>query len=109
MAERRLVRWYQEFGRHDLPWRADRDPWRVLMAEILLQQTQVSRVLPLWGEFTGRYSTPKQLAQAGLGDLLGRWDRLGYPRRARSLHGAAVLISKQGWPENLESLPGVGP
>lgn len=108
VAERRLVQWYRNFGRHELPWRVVRDPWRVLMAEVLLQQTQVSRVLPLWQEFSTRYSTPERLAAAGLGDLLSRWDRLGYPRRARALHEAAVRISAEGWPADLETLRGVG-
>ena len=107
-AERRLVRWYREHGRHDLPWRAQRDPWVILMTEVLLQQTQVSRVLAVWDDFQSAYPTPQRLAQAGLADILTRWNRMGYPRRARGLHSAAQHISVHGWPSNLEVLPGIG-
>ena len=65
----------------DLPWRATRDPWRVLVAEVMLQQTQVERVIPKWSAFVATYPTPAECAAAPLGDVLRLWQGLGYPRR----------------------------
>ena len=73
----------------DLPWRATRDPWAILVAEVMLQQTQVPRVLGPWHDFLIAYPTPADLAAASLGEVLRRWQGLGYPRRARNLHDAA--------------------
>ena len=69
----------------DLPWRATRDPWRILVAEVMLQQTQVPRVIPKWLAFCAAYPTPAACAAAPLGDVLRHWQGLGYPRRARNL------------------------
>jgi A/G-specific adenine glycosylase len=96
----------------DLPWRATRDPWQVLVAEVMLQQTQVSRVLPAWPGFLARYPDASACAAAPLAEVLGLWTGLGYPRRARHLHLAAVEIHRLGCvPDTLEgllALPGVG-
>lgn len=96
----------------DLPWRRVRDPWWVLVSEVMLQQTQASRVLPKWSAFIDRFPTPLKCAEAPLGDVLRLWHGLGYPRRARNLHLAAQCIAERGaFPNTLESLqelPGVG-
>ena len=96
----------------DLPWRHTRDPWAVLVSEVMLQQTQVDRVIPRWHEFLEAYPTPASCAAAGLGDVLRLWQGLGYPRRARNLHAAAVAVTALGrFPDTLDglrALPGVG-
>jgi A/G-specific adenine glycosylase len=109
-----VLRWGR--GRlRDLPWRAIRDPWAILVAEVMLQQTQVPRVVPKWEAFCAAYPRPADCAAAPLGDILRRWQGLGYPRRARNLHRAAnVLVTDHGGrvPDDLPSLlalPGVGP
>ena len=99
----------------DLPWRQTRDPWRVLVSEVMLQQTQAARVAPKWWEFCAEYPTPAACAAAALGDVLRRWQGLGYPRRARNLHDAAAAIVERhagavpGSLDELLALPGVGP
>jgi A/G-specific adenine glycosylase len=103
-----LAAWYDAHGRHDLPWRSTRDPWAILVSEVMLQQTQVARVLAAWPAFVGRFPTPAAMAAAPLGDVIGAWDRLGYPRRARRLWEAATVIARDGWPDDLATLPGVG-
>jgi A/G-specific adenine glycosylase len=96
----------------DLPWRRTRDPWAILVSEVMLQQTQASRVIPKWQEFIASYPSPVACAAASLGDVLRLWQGLGYPRRARNLHAAATSIAEQGeFPATLEALlrlPGVG-
>lgn len=99
----------------DLPWRRTRDPWAVLVAEVMLQQTQVARVIPAWTAFLGDFPTPGACAAAPLGDVLARWHGLGYPRRARHLwltsrqvverHGGALPDTL----DELMALPGIGP
>lgn len=103
-----LGAWYREHGRHDLAWRASRDRWAVLVAEVMLQQTQVARVVEAWPRFLDRFPTPRAAVEAGPGALIDAWGRLGYPRRARRLHDAAVIIDRDGWPADLTELPGVG-
>ena len=103
-----LAAWYEHHGRHDLPWRATTDRWTVLVSEVMLQQTQVSRVLAVWPEFIGRFPTPESMAEAGAGAVITAWGRLGYPRRARRLWETAALITRNGWPADLTELPGVG-
>ena len=99
----------------DLPWRATRDPWAVLVAETMLQQTQVPRVVPRWTAFLGDYPDPSACAAAGLGDVLRAWQGLGYPRRARNLHDAArTMVQRHAGavPDDLHALralPGIGP
>lgn len=96
----------------DLPWRDTRDPWAVLVSEVMLQQTQVPRVLPKWQAFMAQYPTAAACAQASLGDVLRLWQGLGYPRRARNLHAAATEVARLGgFPRTLDgllALPGVG-
>jgi A/G-specific adenine glycosylase len=99
----------------DLPWRHTRDPWSILVAEVMLQQTRVDRVAPKWQAFLDEYPTPEDCAAASLGDVLRLWQGLGYPRRARNLHATAVEIvaSNSGrLPDTLGALlalPGIGP
>ncbi len=99
----------------DLPWRRVRDPWWVLVAEVMLQQTQARRVVTKWEVFVEQYPTPRDCAASSLGDVLRLWQGLGYPRRARNLHAAAaVIVERHGGvvPDDLGSLidlPGVGP
>jgi len=97
----------------DLPWRRTRDPWAVLVSEVMLQQTQVARVVPRWEAFLDRFPTPEVCAASRLGDVLREWQGLGYPRRARNLHATAQLVAARGgFPTDLPgllALPGVGP
>lgn len=99
----------------DLPWRATRDPWAILVAEVMLQQTRAARVAPRWESFLDRFPTPAACASAALGDVLQGWHGLGYPRRGRNLHVAAGQIVERHAgrvPDELASLlalPGVGP
>jgi A/G-specific adenine glycosylase len=110
----RLSDWYDDAAR-DLPWRLpSRTPWGVLVSEFMLQQTPVSRVLPVWEDWMARWPTPADLAAAPSGDALRHWGRLGYPRRALRLHAAAtaVVVRHGGHVpssyEELLALPGVG-
>ena len=97
----------------DLPWRHTRDPWAVLVSEVMLQQTQVARVIPRWLSFLERFPTPDACAAAPLGDVLREWQGLGYPRRARNLHATAARVAQAGgFPRDLVgllALPGIGP
>ncbi|HCT79744.1 MAG TPA: adenine glycosylase [Micromonosporaceae bacterium] len=106
--------WYQQNAR-DLPWRAEGvGAWAILISEVMLQQTPVSRVLPAWHEWTQRWPTPADLAATPAGEAIRAWGRLGYPRRAMRLHACAVaLVERHGGevPTQLEqmlALPGVG-
>ena len=98
-----------------LPWRDTRDPWLVLVSEVMLQQTGVHRVLPKWQAFVEEFPHPHECARAPLGDVLRLWQGLGYPRRARNLHAAATSIVNEHAgvvPSTLDALldlPGVGP
>ncbi len=104
-----LIRWYAREG-HDFPWRRTRDRWAVLVSEVMLQSTQVARVVPYYEAWMARWPTAAALADAPLGEVLAQWQGLGYPRRARNLHAAAGVIARDGWPadERLTDLPGVG-
>jgi A/G-specific adenine glycosylase len=96
----------------DLPWRRTRDPWAILVSEVMLQQTQAARVIPKWRQFMSAYPTAAGCASAALGDVLRLWQGLGYPRRAKNLHDAAAEIARLGrFPQTLDELrrlPGVG-
>ena len=98
----------------DLPWRRTNDPWRVLVSEVMLQQTSVARVMPKYEAFLEAFPTPAALAQAPLGDALRLWSGLGYPRRCRNLQATAVVLHEQfdgRMPASLEellALPGIG-
>lgn len=97
----------------DLPWRRTRDPWAVLVSEVMLQQTQVARVVPRWCAFLERFPSPEACAAAPRGDVLREWQGLGYPRRARNLHASAQQVTELGgFPRDLPgllALPGIGP
>lgn len=106
---RRLLTWYGRSGR-DLPWRRTTDPYAVLVSEVMLQQTQVARVVPAYTAFLGRFPTLSALARAPLADVLRAWSGLGYNRRARDLHRIA-RAHPRGLPAEtatLDALPGIG-
>ncbi len=103
-----LAVWYAEHGRHDLPWRLTRDRWDVLVSEVMLHQTQTARVAAVYEKFLTRFPTPTVMADAGPAAVIEAWGRLGYPRRARRLYDAAVMLRDHGWPDDLTTLPGVG-
>jgi len=107
-VEKELLAWYAEKGR-DLPWRHTRDPYAILVSEVMLQQTQVERVIPRWLAWLERWPTAAELAAASPGDVIREWQGLGYNRRALSLHRAAQAVAASGWPDDLTDLPGVGP
>ncbi len=102
-----LESWFAANGR-DLPWRRTRDPYAVLVSEVMLQQTQVVRVIPRYLRWLERWPTAATLASATPGDVIREWQGLGDNRRALSLHRAAQAIAAHGWPEDLTELPGVG-
>ena len=109
--QRALLVWYHHNAR-DLPWRRDRDPWRILVSEVMLQQTQAARVAPVFERFMTLFPTVEDAAAVTPDVLVSEWVGLGYNSRARRLHTAARRISIEGWPrtaEELRSLPGVGP
>jgi A/G-specific adenine glycosylase len=106
-VEELLLAWFAEHGR-DLPWRKTGDPYAILVSEVMLQQTQVERVIPRYLAWLERWPTPEALAAAPLGDVIREWQGLGYNRRALSLHRAARTIAAEGWPDDLTDLPGVG-
>jgi A/G-specific adenine glycosylase len=103
----RLLAWFAEHGR-DLPWRRTRDPYAILVSEVMLQQTQVERVLPRWRAWLERWPTVEALAAAPAADAIREWQGLGYNRRALNLHRAARVVAERGWPADLTELPGVG-
>jgi A/G-specific adenine glycosylase len=106
-AEERLLAWYERTGR-DLPWRRTRDPYAILVSEVMLQQTQVERVVPRYGAWLERWPTVEALAEASVDDVIRAWQGLGYNRRAVHLHRAAQRVAADGWPDDLTELPGVG-
>jgi A/G-specific adenine glycosylase len=106
-----LLAWYRA-GHRRFPWRDTQDPYRILVSEVMLQQTQASRVVPAYLRFLERFPTAEALAEADLGEVLAAWQGLGYPRRAARLRAAAARVAEQGWPTTssaLRDLPGVGP
>lgn len=101
------------YRRHkrDLPWRYTGDPYRILVSEIMLQQTQVERVVPFYKKFIRRFPSARSLARSKFSEVLLAWQGLGYNRRAKFLHAAAKRIAKSGFPKvvgEIEALPGVG-
>jgi A/G-specific adenine glycosylase len=104
----RLLSWYRDCGR-DLPWRHTHDPYAILISEVMLQQTQVERVIPRYHRWLERWPTVESLAQAPTGEVIVQWQGLGYNRRAVNLHRAARQVAEYGWPADLTDLPGVGP
>ncbi len=111
----RLVAWQRKHGRHGLPWQNTRDPYRVWLSEIMLQQTQVAAVLDYYQRFLSKFPTVKALAQAPADQVMAQWAGLGYYARARNLHACAkqVMGTWQGkFPPDaagLATLPGIGP
>lgn len=108
----KVLTYYRTHGRHDLPWRRTTDPYRILVSEVMLQQTQVARVIPYYRSFLKRFPTVRALAQAPLAEVLRAWQGLGYNRRAKMLHEAAKVIGDRPFPRDpkaLEALPGIGP
>src|SRR5438034_6675533 len=110
----RLLAWYDE-NRRDLPWRRTTDPYRILVAEYLLQRTRVASGTPYYERFLERFPTVRDLAAASLDDVLAVWEGLGFYGRARNLHAAArAIVERHGGPvprslEELSDLPGIGP
>jgi A/G-specific adenine glycosylase len=107
-VEDRLLAWYAAHGR-DLPWRRTRDPYAILVSEVMLQQTQVERVVPRYRAWLERWPTVGALAAATPAEAIQEWQGLGYNRRALNLHRAARQVASRGWPADLTLLPGVGP
>jgi A/G-specific adenine glycosylase len=109
-----LLEWHERHGRHDLPWQHDRTPYRVWVSEIMLQQTQVSTVIPYYQRFMERFPTVTALADAPIDDVLHLWAGLGYYARGRNLHRAAVTIRDEFHGEfprefdQVAGLPGIG-
>lgn len=110
-----LLTWWGDHGRHELPWRQTRDPWAVLVSELMLQQTQVPRVVPRYAEFLERFPTPAACAAEPVGEVVKAWAGLGYNRRAVNLwRCAGAVVERHGGalPEDLDALlalPGIGP
>jgi A/G-specific adenine glycosylase len=110
----RLIAWQRRAGRNHLPWQGTRDPYRVWLSEIMLQQTQVATVLPYYERFVGRFADVRALAAAPLDEVLALWSGLGYYSRARNLHRCAqVVVADHGgaFPPSaaeLGKLPGIG-
>ena len=109
-----LLRWFDRFGRHDLPWQDDRDPYRIWVSEVMLQQTQVTAVIPYFERFTNRFQNVCELADASIDEVLHLWTGLGYYARARNLHRTAGIVSLEfdgvfpRDPEVMRALPGIG-
>ncbi|MDO8571331.1 MAG: A/G-specific adenine glycosylase [bacterium] len=112
--QKMILLWYRENGRHDLPWRKTRDPYHILTSEIMLQQTQVDRVIPKYQSFLEKFPTIEMLASAPIPTLLKEWKGLGYNRRALYLQRAVQKIKNEHngiFPRDvhaIQSLPGVG-
>lgn len=109
-----LRAWYEVHGRHGLPWRLTRDPYRVLVSEFMLQQTQVVRVLPMYAAWVDRWPSAHDLAGALRADVIRAWGGLGYNRRAVRLHEAAAAFDRDGGRvplgvDALQARPGIGP
>jgi A/G-specific adenine glycosylase len=106
-VEELLQAWFLDNGR-DLPWRRARDPYAILVSEVMLQQTQVERVVPRYHAWLERWPSADVLAKASPAEVIREWQGLGYNRRALNLHQAAKQIAESGWPDELTLLPGVG-
>ena len=108
----RVLEWFGRAGR-DLPWRRTRDPWSVLVAEVLAQQTQAERAATAFPSFLARFPDPEALAAASPAEVLRQWQGLGYNRRALALRACArAVVERGGWPrsvDGLAALPGIGP
>jgi len=107
-VEAALLEWFRGAAR-DLPWRRTRDPYAILVSEVMLQQTQVERVVPRYLAWLERWPSAEALAAASTADVIREWQGLGYNRRAVNLQRAARRVAERGWPADLTELPGVGP
>ena len=105
--EAQLSTWFAENAR-DLPWRHTHDPYAILVSEVMLQQTQVERVVPRYERWLSRWPRAERLADATQAEVIVEWQGLGYNNRALALHRAARQIAATGWPDDLTTLPGVG-
>ena len=109
-----LIHWHKKYGRHDLPWQREPDPYHVWLSEIMLQQTQVATVIPYYNRFLEKFPTIESLANADIDDVLSHWAGLGYYARGRNLHCAAKMICDNfdgdlpADKEKLLTLPGIG-
>jgi A/G-specific adenine glycosylase len=103
-----VLDWWAAHAR-PLPWRATRDIYAVWVSEVMSAQTTVGRAAAAWLAWMERWPTVEALAAASLADVLVQWQGLGYPRRARDLHRSAQIVAAAGWPDDLQTLPGVGP
>ena len=106
-----LLAWFGRHGR-DLPWRRTRDPYAILVSEVMAQQTQIARVLERYERWLARWPTAPALAQATVAEVLTEWSGLGYNQRALRLRAACVVVARDGWPRGaagLQKLPGIGP
>ena len=109
-----VIHWQRQHGRHDLPWQNTRDPYAIWVSEIMLQQTQVSAVIPYYQRFMARFPTVASLAYADEDEVLQHWSGLGYYSRARNLHNAAQTLMQAysgafpQSPEEIQQLPGIG-
>jgi A/G-specific adenine glycosylase len=103
-----VLDWWSANARR-LPWRATRDVYAVWVSEVMSSQTTVNRAAEAWLRWIERWPTVQALSTATLAEVLAQWQGLGYPRRARDLHRSARLVAASGWPEDLTTLPGVGP
>jgi len=108
MDVRELLAWYRQV-RRPLPWRATRDPYALLVSEVMLQQTQALRVVPYYERWLSELPDVASLASAPVRLVLELWSGLGYNRRALALQRAALHVTEHGWPADLTVLPGVGP
>ena len=110
----RVLHWFDQHGRHDLPWQENTTPYRVWVSEIMLQQTQVKTVIPYYERFMARFPSVESLAQAPVDEVLHHWTGLGYYARARNLHRAAIIVYEHlngQFPDTVEGLaelPGIG-
>ena len=106
-----LVEWQRQHGRRELPWQGTRDPYRIWLSEVMLQQTQVAAVVPYYERFLRRFPTIELLAAASEDEVLQLWSGLGYYARGRNLHAAAKAVVSTGFPRSaaqIEKLPGIG-
>src|SRR5688572_14274411 len=107
-----LVAWQRRHGRRGLPWQGTRDPYRIWLSEVMLQQTQVAAVIPYFGRFLQRFPTVGALAEASEDEVLRLWSGLGYYARGRNLHAAAKqIVAQGGFPASAQALcalPGIG-
>jgi A/G-specific adenine glycosylase len=107
-VETSLLAWFETHAR-ELPWRRTRDPYAILVSEVMLQQTQVDRVVPRYERWLERWPSVEALGGASPADVIVEWQGLGYNNRALALHRAARHVASSGWPDDLTELPGVGP